>query len=215
MTFFSTGGAREFVVPTKHRGKFYSLVQSPQQFKQLLMVGGFEKYFQIAKCYRDEGARADRQPEFTQVDIELAFTDRRKVMDMVEGLIRAAWPHSGTWPYLPELRPDPFPVISYADAMEKYGSDKPDIRFDNTIVDITDPLRCHALESFAAKVPVADTQMKVVAFDGGPDPPSTGKMRALEKEVCKQYFLHSFDLNAPPPEDPEILRVLGGGEAEN
>ena len=86
------GGAREFIVPTRHIGKFYSLVQSPQQFKQMLMVGGFDKYFQIARCYRDEGAKPDRQPEFTQVDVEIAWTDRRSVQDCIEKLLRNCWP---------------------------------------------------------------------------------------------------------------------------
>jgi len=178
------GGAREFVVPTRHPGKFYSLVQSPQQFKQLLMVGGFEKYFQIAKCYRDEGARPDRQPEFTQVDVEMAFTDRQGVMDMVEALLRHSWPAS-----LPPLPQGPFEVRSYDECMQKYGSDKPDLRFDNPIRDVTPSMRRFASGSFRAKVPVDDCCMKVVAFDAGDLKPTTATMRAMEKEVRKQMHV--------------------------
>ena len=86
------GGAREFIVPTRLKGKFYSLVQSPQQFKQMLMVGGFDKYFQIARCYRDEGAKPDRQPEFTQVDIEMSWCNRSGIQDCIEELLRYSWP---------------------------------------------------------------------------------------------------------------------------
>ena len=86
------GGAREFIVPTRHKGKFYSLVQSPQQFKQMLMVGGFDKYFQIARCYRDEGAKPNRQPEFTQVDIEMAWSDPRSIQECIEEMLIYCWP---------------------------------------------------------------------------------------------------------------------------
>lgn len=119
------GGAREFLVPTHTPDHFYSLVQSPQQFKQLLMVGGIGRYFQVARCYRDEGSRPDRQPEFTQIDIELSFTDAEKVQELTETLIKASWPTP--------LPADPFPRITYKEAMEKYGSDKPDLRIDNQI----------------------------------------------------------------------------------
>lgn len=122
------GGAREFLVPTHIPDHFYSLVQSPQQFKQLLMVGGVGKYFQVARCYRDEGSRPDRQPEFTQIDIELSFTDACKVQDLTEALIKSSWPNT--------LPSKPFPKLTYKEAMEKYGSDKPDLRIDNQIEDL-------------------------------------------------------------------------------
>lgn len=121
-------GARSFVVPSRiYQGEFYSLPQSPQQYKQLLMVGGIEKYFQFARCMRDEDTRGDRQPEFTQLDMEMAFTDEEKVMQLNEKLLIAS---------VKELYPEkriqeiPFPRMSYKDAMEKYGSDRPDIRED-------------------------------------------------------------------------------------
>ncbi|KAM8930608.1 aspartate--tRNA ligase, mitochondrial [Pelodytes ibericus] len=125
------GGAKEFVVPTQEHGKFYSLPQSPQQFKQLLMVGGLDRYFQIARCYRDEGSRPDRQPEFTQVDIEMSFVDQAGIQRLVEGLLRYSWPKDKG------NLPDPFPVMSYAEAMSSYGCDKPDTRFEMKIADVT------------------------------------------------------------------------------
>ncbi|XP_037082558.1 aspartate--tRNA ligase, mitochondrial-like [Pollicipes pollicipes] len=127
------GGAQEFVVPTRTAGRFYSLVQSPQQFKQLLVMGGLDRYFQIARCYRDEGARPDRQPEFTQVDIELGFTTQLGIQSLVEGLLRRCWP-------LGDLV-TPFPRITYAQAIAQYGSDKPDLRFGWKLTDVTSTLR--------------------------------------------------------------------------
>ncbi|XP_077309378.1 aspartate--tRNA ligase, mitochondrial isoform X2 [Lithobates pipiens] len=129
------GGAKEFVVPTQERGKFYSLPQSPQQFKQLLMVGGLDRYFQIARCYRDEGSRPDRQPEFTQVDIEMSFVDQLGIQRLVEGLLRYSWPEEKG------PLPDSFPIMTYAEAMSSYGVDKPDTRFEMKIIDITAQMR--------------------------------------------------------------------------
>lgn len=125
------GGAQEFVVPSRKPGKFYSLVQSPQQFKQMLMVGAIDRYFQIARCYRDESTRPDRQPEFTQLDIELSFTDRDNVMSLVEAILVNCWPESnGTLS-------TPFQRMTYDEAMEKYGSDKPDLRYDMQLNNIS------------------------------------------------------------------------------
>lgn len=125
------GGAQEFVVPTRRPGKFYSLVQSPQQFKQMLMVGAIDRYFQIARCYRDEATRPDRQPEFTQLDIELSFTDREKIMELIESILIYCWPESnGTLS-------TPFQKMTYDVAMEKYGTDKPDLRFDMELQNVT------------------------------------------------------------------------------
>lgn len=125
------GGAQEFIVPTRQSGNFYSLVQSPQQFKQLLMIGGFDRYFQVARCYRDEGARHDRQPEFTQLDIEMSFVDRDGVMSLIENLLVYSWPEeSGSIK-------TPFKLMTYEDAMELYGTDQPDLRIPNQIQNLT------------------------------------------------------------------------------
>lgn len=118
------GGAQEFVVPTRDKNRFLSLVQSPQQMKQLLMIGGLDRYYQIARCYRDEGTKDDRQPEFTQIDVEMSFVRRKDIMNMIEQLLLSSWP-----PIAGKIRP-PFPRISYSDAMRFYGTDKPDLRFD-------------------------------------------------------------------------------------
>ncbi|KAK2145014.1 hypothetical protein LSH36_709g01030 [Paralvinella palmiformis] len=125
------GGAREFVVPTHTPGKYYCLPQSPQQFKQLLMVGGIDRYMQIARCYRDEQAKPDRQPEFTQLDIEMSFVNQEDIKRLIEDLLEYCWPD-----HLPPIE-RPFPRMTYGQAIAQYGIDKPDTRFDMKLQDIT------------------------------------------------------------------------------
>ena len=139
LTASSPEGARDYLVPARnHPGKFYALPQAPQQFKQLLMTSGFDRYFQIAPCFRDEDARADRSPgEFYQLDMEMAFASQEDVFAVCEDVLPPIFAQYGTYDRASSA---PFMRIPYAEAMEKYGSDKPDLRIDLTVQDVTDVL---------------------------------------------------------------------------
>src|SRR5690606_15751400 len=127
-------GAREYLVPSRiHPGEFYALSQSPQQYKQILMVAGVERYFQIARCFRDEDLRADRQMEFTQVDVEASFVDREDIYALFEGMVRKVWKEAANY----EL-PGAIPRMSFHEAMNRFGVDKPDLRFGLELVDFSE-----------------------------------------------------------------------------
>ncbi len=150
-------GARDYLVPSRtHEGKFFALPQSPQLFKQLLMVSGFDRYYQIAKCFRDEDLRADRQPEFTQIDIETSFMDEEQIMSVTEGMIRKLFSE------LKGVELGDFPRMPYAEAMEKYGSDKPDMRIPLELVEIKDLLADIDFKVFAG--PANDPKCRVTAL---------------------------------------------------
>ncbi|MGV3771975.1 MAG: aspartate--tRNA ligase [Verrucomicrobiales bacterium] len=141
-------GAREFLVPSRlHAGQFYALPQSPQQFKQILMVAGVERYFQLAKCFRDEDLRADRQPEFTQVDLEMSFIDREDIYALIEGLLKRVWKTA-----LNMDIPTPFPRMSFNEALNRYGIDKPDTRFGMEIVDFTEEFKASSFKVFSGAI---------------------------------------------------------------
>jgi aspartyl-tRNA synthetase len=156
-------GAREFLVPSRmHHGQFYALPQSPQLFKQMLMIAGFDRYYQIVKCFRDEDMRADRQPEFTQIDIETAFLGELEIRAMMEGLVRAMFRDAMGL----EL-PDPFPVMTYDDAMRDYGSDKPDLRVPLKLTELTDVMRSVDFKVFRAAAETRNGRVAALRVPGG------------------------------------------------
>jgi aspartyl-tRNA synthetase len=156
-------GAREFLVPSRiHHGMFYALPQSPQLFKQMLMIAGFDRYYQIVKCFRDEDLRADRQPEFTQIDVETAFLDELEIREIMEDLVRAMFKEA-----LGVDLPDPFPVMQYADAMRDYGSDKPDLRVPLKLTELTDLMRTVDFKVFRAAADLPNGRVAALRVPGG------------------------------------------------
>jgi len=174
-------GARDYLVPSRvHGGEFYALPQSPQLFKQLLMVAGFDRYFQIAKCFRDEDLRADRQPEFTQIDVEMSFCDQEDVIAVAEKLIYEIFTKNG------HNIPNKFNRITHSEAMEKYGSDKPDMRYDLAMVDVIDIFeRCdNEIFSNVAKSPKRN-RIKALKVPQGDKIFSKRQMKGFEAYVRK------------------------------
>lgn len=167
-------GAREFLVPTRTKGQFYALTQSPQQYKQLLMVGGLDRYFQLARCYRDEGGRADRQPEFTQIDLEMSFVQQDDVMDVIERLVKQIWKSAGK-----ELPSKPFIRMGFAEAMHRFGVDKPDTRYGLELQDVSDLLQNTTFQPF----------QQVLSDQSAQTPSTRGVVRAINaKGLASQGF---------------------------
>ncbi|MEJ1959448.1 MAG: aspartate--tRNA ligase [Nitrosomonadales bacterium] len=156
-------GARDYLVPSRvHAGDFFALPQSPQLFKQLLMVAGFDRYYQITKCFRDEDLRADRQPEFTQVDIETSFLTEEQIMELMEDMIRTVFKE-----VLNILLPNPFPRMTYAEAMNRFGSDKPDLRVTLELTDVTDAVKDVAFKVFSGPANAPDGRVAALRVPGG------------------------------------------------
>ena len=174
-------GARDYLVPSRvHAGEFYALPQSPQLFKQLLMVAGFDRYFQIAKCFRDEDLRADRQPEFTQIDVEMSFCTQEDVIKVAERLIYDVFTQCG------KDVPSTFPRMKYSEAMEKYGSDKPDLRFDMPLVDVIDIFANSTNEIFAEiSKDKKNNRIKALRVPNGDNIFSKRQMKSFEDYVRK------------------------------
>src|SRR5471032_217299 len=151
-------GARDYLVPSRtHAGKFFALPQSPQIYKQLLMISGFDRYYQIVRCFRDEDLRADRQPEFTQLDIETSFLDQADIQALMEGLVRHLFKQ-----VLNVDLPNPLLRMTYAEAMRRYGSDKPDLRVPLDLTDVADLVKGCDFKVFAG--PAADPRGRVTAL---------------------------------------------------
>ena len=156
-------GARDYLVPSRvHQGEFFALPQSPQLFKQMLMISGFDRYFQIAKCFRDEDLRADRQPEFTQLDIELSFSNEKEIMQINEGMIRQMFSDT-----MDIKLPTTFPQLTYAEAMNKYGSDKPDLRVTLELVDLTEELKKVEFKVFSSAANMTNGRVAALKIPGG------------------------------------------------
>lgn len=171
-------GARDFLVPSRvQHGNFFGLPQSPQLFKQILMISGMDRYFQIARCFRDEDLRQDRQPEFTQIDLEMSFVEKEDVMKIAEGLIRQIFK---------EIKgidlEDPFPIMTYEEAMERFGSDKPDLRFGMEIVDLSDIVKDSDFKVFSSAVNKGGSVRAILA-KGADGKISKKQMKNLEKYV--------------------------------
>ena len=182
LTLSTPEGARDYVVPSRlSPGSFYALPQSPQLFKQLLMMSGVDRYFQMARCFRDEDLRADRQPDFTQVDIEMSFVSQDDVLTLNEGLMAHVVEQT-----LGRSIATPFPRIAYREAMDLYGSDKPDMRFDLKLQDLTEAFRGSGFKAFAGAVEAGGV-VKALAVDAAHSEPLSRKVLAELEELAKSH----------------------------
>ena len=180
-------GARDYLVPSRtHEGSFFALPQSPQLFKQLLMVSGVDRYYQIAKCFRDEDLRADRQPEFTQIDIEASFIDEETLMTLNENMIRSLFKD------VLEVDLPEFPRMPYAEAMQRYGSDKPDLRIPLELVDVGDLVAGVDFKVFAG--PANDPKGRVAAL-------RVPKGGELTRKQIDDYTKYCLLYTSPSPRD--------------
>uniref|UniRef100_A0A8C3XXZ9 Aspartyl-tRNA synthetase 2, mitochondrial n=1 Tax=Catharus ustulatus TaxID=91951 RepID=A0A8C3XXZ9_CATUS len=195
-------GAKEFLVPSREAGKFYSLPQSPQQFKQLLMIGGLDRYFQVARCYRDEGSRPDRQPEFTQIDIEMSFVDQAGIQRLIEGLLQHSWPEDRG------SIVTPFPSMTYEEALAEYGTDKPDTRFGMKIVDISDVLRGSNIHFVQNALSYPHGSIRAICIPQGMRYLTNKDLESL-KESAKSQFNQCSALGALRLLSADLLEAAG------
>ncbi|MCL6712099.1 aspartate--tRNA ligase [Pseudomonas sp. R2.Fl] len=192
-------GARDFLVPARlHPGEFYALPQSPQLFKQILMVAGFDRYYQIARCFRDEALRADRQLEFTQLDMEFAFVRERDVQDTVEGMIRDIFKE-----VMSVDLADPFPRMTWAEAMRRYGSDKPDLRIDLELVDVAELVKDSEFAVFSAAAADPDGRVAALRVPGG---------ASLSRKQIDEYAAHAAKYGA---KGLAYIKIADNGEVSS
>lgn len=204
------GGAKEFLVPSREAGKFYSLPQSPQQFKQLLMVGGVDRYFQVARCYRDEGSRPDRQPEFTQIDIEMSFVDQAGIQRLIEGLLQYSWPQERG------AVTTPFPSMTYEEALAGYGTDKPDTRFGMKIVDISDILRRSDVQFVQNALSYPRGTVKAICIPQGVRYLKNKDLESLKQSAKSQFNQEVMDMICRPDGSlKSLLTKLLGKEQQS
>ncbi|HMI77113.1 MAG TPA: aspartate--tRNA ligase, partial [Buchnera sp. (in: enterobacteria)] len=194
-------GARDYLIPSRiHPGKYYALPQSPQLFKQLLMIAGFDRYYQIAKCFRDEDLRSDRQPEFTQIDIEVSFMHSKQVRHIMEDMIRKLWKK------ILNISLDAFPIITYHEAMKRYGSDKPDLRNPMELIDIDDILIDNPHHLFQTYPEKSINRIAALRIPGGSI--LSSKKISIYKDYVKKYGVKKLYYIKIKTENSEIQNSI-------